>query len=461
MRTKADKCGPKKRHASGTTYPKSDLRYWRSRIYKPVSGKGITSNHFMVKFQYCGRRMAFGLHTASGEEAALKAKVMYQDLVANGWEFVLDKYRPKPPTPAALTGLTLGEYVNLVRSKNLIPDKTLAGYAMRLRQIVAEIKGIKPSSKRFGPSGKGRAEWLAKVDAVPLAAISPDDIREWKRRVQARAGNNNLKRQQISISVNSTLRQARSLFGMRKILKHLPQVPRPLPFDGIEFEPRVNMKFYGGGINAPDLVRRALDQLDTEELKAFLLAIGLGLRRREADHLLWTSFDFAGSTVRIHPTEHYELKTSESAAVLMLDPEFMVLFRRWHAQAMGPFVLESDRPPRGNVSYHYYRADETFNALVAWLREQGVRGDKPYHTLRKMFGSLIAETHGIHAASSALRHTSIEMTSSVYADRTVKVASGLGSVLSGASVTELPKQTNAARKERHHAKKDLTGFPVS
>jgi hypothetical protein len=339
-----DKSAPEKRHASGTTYPKSDLRYWRARIYKPVSGKGIMSNHFMVKFQHGGRRMAFGLHTASGEEAALKAKVMYQDLVSNGWEFILHKYRPKPPTPAALTGLTFGEYVHLVRSKNLIPDKTLAGYAMRLRQIVAEIKGIKPSSKRFRPGGKGRADWLAKVDAVPLVAIAPDDIREWKRQTLARAGNNNLKRQQISISINSTLRQARSLFGTRKILKHLPQVPRPLPFDDIEFEPRVNMKFYGAGIDAHDLVRRALDELDTEELKAFLLAIGLGLRRREADNLLWTSFDFAAGTVRIQPTEHYKLKTSESAAVLTLDPEFMILFRSWYAQAMGSFAFRSVSP---------------------------------------------------------------------------------------------------------------------
>jgi integrase len=436
-----DISGPEKRHASGTTYPKSDLRYWRTRIYKPVSGKGIMSNHFMVKLQYRGRRQAFSLHTASSEEAALKAKNMYQDLVSGGWQFILDKYRPKPPEPPAAAGLTFGEYIALVRSKNLIPDKTLDGYVMRVRRIVADIKGIAATRKRFGPGGKGRGEWLAKVDSVPLASITADDVRQWKRRSLARAGNNNLKRQQLSISVNSTLRQARSLFGERKILKHLPQVSRPLPFDGVEFEPRVSMKFYGAGINAPELLRRGLDELEVEELKAFLLAIGLGLRRREADHLLWSSFDFAGGTVRIQPTEHYELKTVESAAVLTFDPEFVTMFKGWHAQATGPFVLESDRQPRAETVYHYYRADETFNELVTWLRRQGIRSNKPYHTLRKMYGSLIAEAHGIHAASSALRHTSIEMTSSVYADRTVKVSSGLGSVISGAEVIALHPQS--------------------
>ena len=426
------------------------MRYWRTRIFKPVSFRGgdnkVIGDHFAVKLQHLGKRMAFSLYTANAEEAAQKARRLYQELVANGWEILLAKHRPKAPETVPASGLTFGQYVDLVRSKNLIPVKTLEGYLTRLRQIVADIKDIKASRKRFGRGGKGRAEWLAKVDSVPLDSITPDDVRQWKRRSLAKAGNNALKRQQISISVNSTLRQARSLFGERKVLKFLPQIPRPHLFDGVEFEPRVSMKFYGAGIDAPTLLRRALDQLEVEECKAFLLAIALGLRRKEADHLLWTSFDFGAGTVRVQPTEHYELKTKESAAVLTLDSEIMALFKGWHAQASGPFVLESDRPPRGEVSYHYYRADETFDSLVFWLREQGIRGDKPFHTLRKLFGSLIAERHGIHAASSALRHASIEMTSSVYADRTVKVSSGLGSVISGAPVLPLSEELSPQEK---------------
>jgi len=210
------------------------------------------------------------------------------------------------------------------------------------------------------------------------------------------------------------------------------------------------MKFYGAGIDAPTLLRLAVEELSAErkeELKAFLLAIAIGLRRKEADHLLWASFDFSAGTVRVQPTEHYALKTQESAAVLSLDPEIMASFRGWHAQRKGPFVLESEQPPR-DVNYHYYRCDNTFDSLVAWLRGKGIKGDKPYHTLRKMFGSLIAEKYGIHAASSALRHTNIELTSSYYADRTVKVTSGLGLVLSGALVAEFLQEAPAAPKAR-------------
>jgi len=317
------------------------LRYWRTRIYKPVNSRGIESNHYMVKLQYLRRRQAFSLHTASGEEAALKAKAMYQRLVASGWASLVDDVRPTPP-PAS--GLTVGGYIELVRSKNLIPEKTLNGYLQRLRRIVAEIKSINRNGKRHRPGSKARAEVVAKIEAVPLAEITPDEVRAWKRRALARAGADTLKRQQASVSVNSMLRQARSLFSERKILRHLPRILRPLPFDGVEFEPRVSTKFYGAGIEAPKLVRRAFAELAQEELKAFLLAIGLGLRRREADHLQWRSFDFVNGTVRVQPTEYYELKTVESAAVLKFDPEFMALFKGWVRQSPRRFRARERAP---------------------------------------------------------------------------------------------------------------------
>jgi hypothetical protein len=88
------------------------------------------------------------------------------------------------------------------------------------------------------------------------------------------------------------------------------------------------------------------------------------LLRLEADHLQSHSFDFVNGTVRVQPTEYYELKAVESAAVLKFDPEFMALFKGWHAKAKSAFVLESERPPRVGTNYHYYRAGDTFDRLV-------------------------------------------------------------------------------------------------
>jgi hypothetical protein len=57
-------------------------------------------------------------------------------------------------------------------------------------------------------------------------------------------------------------------------------------------------------------------------------------------------------------------------------------------------VIESERLPR-HTTYHYYRCKEVFASLLVWLRQKGVTSLKPYHDLRKLFGSLIAEGNGL------------------------------------------------------------------
>jgi integrase len=74
----------------------------------------------------------------------------------------------------------------------------------------------------------------------------------------------------------------------------------------------------------------------------------------------------------------------------------------------------------------YYRCKSHFQRLSAWLRRQGVVDEKPLHTLRKEFGSLVNRAHGIHAASKALRHADINVTNNFYTDSRVRVTSGLG-----------------------------------
>jgi integrase len=423
-------------------YPKTDVRYWRDRVYKPIrvpNSPSVSTDNFLVRLHLHKKRVAFSLFTTNRDEAAQRARRMYIDLMTGGWDLVLRNHRPKrpePPDPSRKSDLTFGEYIGLVRSRNLISTKAIDGYVPRLRGIVADILGIR-SANKYAAATKGRQAWVDKVDSTQLASVTPDMVRQWKRRSLDKA-KTAVARKRAVTSVNSALRQARSLFGERKVLKHLSGIPRPHLFEGVEFEPRVDTRFFGAGIDAPTLLRRAIKDLGTEDLKAFLLAIALGLRRKEADLLQWDSFDFNACTVQIEPTEYHALKTEESASTMSLDAEFMIMFRGWHAQRSGPFVLESDHLPRPEARYHYYRCDATFDSLVDWLRLQGVTGDKPFHVLRKMFGSLIVEKHGVFAASSALRHTSIELTNSYYLDRSVKTVSGLGSILSGADIATLP-----------------------
>jgi hypothetical protein len=48
--------------------------------------------------------------------------------------------------------------------------------------------------------------------------------------------------------------------------------------------------------------RHELEHNDPEAYKAFLLAVGLGLRRKEIDLLEWPSFRWSEDVLRIEPT---------------------------------------------------------------------------------------------------------------------------------------------------------------
>ena len=79
-----------------------------------------------------------------------------------------------------------------------------------------------------------------------------------------------------------------------------------------------------------------------------------------------------------------------------------------------------------DATYSTYRCKKTFDGLTAWLRGKGVDARKPLHELRKEFGSVIADEHGIYAASRALRHADIGITTRHYADTKRRVPSGFG-----------------------------------
>jgi integrase len=394
--------------------------------------------------------MAFSLATANMREAAERAKERYFFLTTNGWAAFLAKYRASnianpATTTEAVKDLTVGQYLAAVIDSAELSKQTIESYAKPFRQIVAKIANIRGTSKRFNYRTGGHAEWIQKVHAVHLAEITPQKVIAWKKHAIARAGSDELLRKRYTVSINSLLRRARSLFSKRNVLSKLGdvvQLPEVLPFEGVSVEGRTDTKFYGCGVEAVDLFRDAVAELGkdhTEEFKAFLLALVLGLRRREADLLEWQSFDWSAGTLRIMPTKWYNLKTNESAALLPVEPEIMALFRGWYASDKEPngFVIKSARKPK-SVRYQWYRCGPLFDALLVWLRAKGVQGQKPFHTLRKLYGSAMADKHGLHAASSGLRHSDIRTTSEFYADRTVKLTPGFGSALSGASVSPLP-----------------------
>jgi integrase len=399
---------------------------------------GQEVSNYAVRMSCANRQRTLSTQTPNRDRAAEIARDWYVFLRDNTWDAFDAKYRSATTaisTPGSVKshGVTVGDFLTAARNESDLKHQTFDDYARCLRFIVSEIRAMTKTRSRHDYRNGGRKAWAASVDAMPLGELTPDKIRAWKRAYVERAGHDELLRRRYTVSCNSYLRRARALFSKSKVISKLRTVKLPavLPFDDVELERRSDTKFYGCGVDAVTLLRSAVDELaddHVEELKVFLLALTLGLRRREIDMLEWRSFDFVAGTLRIMPTKWYQLKTPESASELPVEPEILELFRGWRARASSEFVLESERSPK-SVSYQHYRCAETFEALLAWLRGRGVQGNKPLHALRKLFGSQLADLHGLHVASSGLRHADVRTTAEYYVDRRVRLTAGFGKIL--------------------------------
>ncbi len=417
-------------------FSKTDIRFWQNAVFRQaytVDGRHCLTKEWYARMQFRGKREFFSLGTPNKAAAASRARDIYLSLVASGWDATLARFKkPGAPKRALDAGRSyaVGQFLEAI-AQTTTNQSTLEDYAPAFRQIVSEIFCLSNNNLKYDYQSGGRAEWLSKVHAISLAEVTPAKVQEWKRSFLARAGSDAAALRTARISVNAILRRARSLFSPKK-LRHLPlTLPSPLPFEGIEFEARQSTK-YRSEIDVEKLIahaRQELEHSDPEAYKVFLLAVGLGLRRKEIDLLEWSSFRWNENLVRIEPTRYFHPKSEDSIADLPVDPELMGVFRKYFAKAKGSFVIRSDRPPLPPRPHQYFRCDPIFDKLVAWLRKHGVNGNKPLQTLRKEYGSFLTRRYGIHAASRALRHADLRTTSEHYSDSTARVTPGVGHLL--------------------------------
>jgi integrase len=423
---------------------KTDVRYWQKgkKLFKPTytrDGKRFQLDEFAVKLQHQGRRDNFGLGTPNKAAAAAKARDIYVFLQGNGWEKTIAKYKAHGANPKSEN--TVGEFLDELRATTG-RNKTIDGYAVAFRLIVSDIGGLGQTNDRYDYQTGKRDAWLAKVHAIKLASITPNEVQRWKVRFLERAGGNPIKERSAKISVNTLIRRARSLFG-KKLVRHLRDVtlPSPLPFEGIDMEERQDMR-YRSTFDVLKLIETAKAELSQgypEQFKIFLLAVMAGLRRDEIDSLEWESFLWTKNAIRIERTETFSPKSEKSLGDIDVDPELIEIFRGYAARAKGRFVIESKNPARPKG----YRSQKDIESLLRWLRAQGVKSSKPLHALRKEFGSVLTEQHGIFVASRMLRHSSVAITESHYSDERNRASVGLGYLLSDSNVT--PFKSGAGR----------------
>jgi hypothetical protein len=421
---------------------KTDMRYWQSKLFKPWytrNGEKRELDQYAVKIQLKSLRETFNLGTPNKAAAAAKAREIYVYLTANGWDATLAKFKPKSHV-LLKTHATVGDFLGELKAKAELDPKTLEGYAIAFRKILSDAFEIAGGNERFDYQKGGRDQWLGRIHAIKLADVTPGRIQTWKRAFLAQAGSDKTQKRSASISVNSFLRRAKSLFSA-DVTKHLESVklPSPLPFEGINFEPRQSMK-YRSSFDVVKLIEEARQDLakeKPEQFKIFLLATMAGLRRNEIDKLEWHAFRWEQGVIRIEATRWFHPKSEDSLGDVEVDPELIELFRGYRAKATASFVIESRNDPRPDATYDHYRCESHFEKLSEWLRKKRVKAKTPLHTLRKEFGSQICSREGIYAASRALRHADIGITSQHYLDKKKRSISGLGHLLKDSNVTPL------------------------
>jgi integrase len=412
-------------------FPKSDVRHWLKAVFRrpyKYGGRIRHVGHYSVKIMFGRRREEFPLRTANKAAAAGEAKKIYQFLLVNGWEATIAKFKTASQLEDEGAVSTVGDFIEAVQATTRSArSRTLAEYIRSLRRIVAGCFEIDDPGK-FDYRKGGRARWLERIHAVPLAKLTPHEIQAWKIAFLARAGTSPIKQRSARISVNSALRGARNLFSSRRT-KFINLPPAFVsPFAGVPLEPRQSMR-YRSSFDLEAVVGDALAELidsDAEALKVIVLAAACGLRRAEIDSLIWQSFDFQKRSLHIEPSEHFQPKREDSIGDIDLEPEVAKLLEQFKQQAKGVFVIESPFAPRANATYASYRCQSVFERVTRWLRKHGVRGSKPLHLLRKEFGCRICDRHGIYLASRSLRHSDVATTASYYLDRKTRATAGLG-----------------------------------
>jgi integrase len=409
-------------------FGKTDVRHWQKAIFKPRytrNGQILEVEDWSVRIQWRGRRETFNLKTPNKTAAAAKAKDIYSMLVGAGLDATIEKFKPEM---ARKSVSTVGDFLTELRGHWSGNPKTFEDYCRSFRHILSEIFQIKGGREKFDYINGGRAAWIAKIDRIRLADVTPDKVNKWRIGFVERAGGKPVMQRRARITCNSVMRQAKSLFSP-DLLAHVSlHKPDKLPFDGVAFYERESQR-YRSNIDIEALIQAAVQELPQEQLKIFLLATMAGLRRNEIDKLQWSAFRWNDSVIRIEETEYFAPKSSDGAGDVEIDKELLAKFRDWHARATGAFVVEADAEPRIATTYAHYRAQEDFDALIEWLCSKGITAKKPLHELRKEFGSQVCAKYGIYAASRMLRHADIRVTAEHYLDAKKRTPIGLGNLL--------------------------------
>jgi integrase len=408
---------------------KTHQDYWKPRVkrrsFRDDRGKLVTPPEYSVRMFHLGREAWFNLDTANQAVAAVKARNIYVSLASVGWDETLAKFKPAPAAKAEVC--TVGEFLADVGVRSHLKPMTVRRYAVKLRKMVSDMAkleaGLRGRARRakYDYMHGGRRAWLAKLDGQRLDLLTPETVTAWRNQYVSNAGPDPIKRKSAERSAASYLRCTRSLFT-HDVLSILKVKLPANPFEGVKLKDPGPQRYHSD-VNPEWLLgcaERELREKQPQHYLALFLCLWAGLRRKEADLLLWQQVDLKEGQIHVRRTAYFEPKTEESQRVIDLAPEAVDVIRSFKKGSQSEFVLNGSEP-NPSATYDYYRCDCLWRDLNAWLRNKGVRHTKAIHALRKESGSLIASAFGIEAARQHLGHRDIRTTSAHYVDKKKRI----------------------------------------
>lgn len=163
------------------------------------------------------------------------------------------------------------------------------------------------------------------------------------------------------------------------------------------------------------LVQRASDELEEthpREWCLFLLALGAGLRVQEISHLKWSEVTQGG--ISVSSSKGHKTKSGRGRFV-PCGTGLLEQLERYRGLP-GNFVISDGRGRHpANDKVPRVRCSRAARRLSRWLRNNGIPGRNPIHALRKVFGSFVANEHGVFVTSRYLGHGSVAVTEACYA----------------------------------------------
>ena len=349
---------------NGIDYGKPKPRRRRFDLFRPISvkpdGRRIQSPNWCVRFQHKGKRTCRSLGMADYRKAQQLAQALVRSVRQGGWT----QARILPTSHGTITIDDLLErYHRSAVARGLRP-RSIAEIESRFRRIAKQ------------------------VGARRVADLTPPVLQEWVEHCGLR-----------SVTLKTVLKNAACLFS-KPSLQAMCLTEMENPFAKV-VKPKLDQEPF----NAPprrwitQLMRQGIQESSGDVQRAFMLALGCGLRWGEITSLTWENVLPSGVRVLAGVAKG----------------------RRQRVVPMGETICGVLELSRGEGSVISGKAEEVHQSLCAWLRQRGVKDSKPVHYLRKCYGSLAVADHGVFVASKLLGHANISQTAGTYAGQVDKL----------------------------------------